>query len=131
MPPTPAANFINSSASLKDADNTLDTALQAEKDRALAAESAIDSRLTNIEGQAGGNIGDLSTLNTDTKDTLVNAVNEVHDDVVAEKTRAEGVEATLDSDIQAEAAARAAQDDVIEASLGLEADGSFDGNGLN
>ena len=46
-----AANFINS-ASLKDADNTLDTALQTEKDRALAAESAIDSRLTNIEGQA-------------------------------------------------------------------------------
>ena len=39
--------------------------------------------------------------------------------MVAEKTRAEGVEATLDSDIQTEAAARAAQDDVIEASLGL------------
>lgn len=122
------ANFINDATSLKNSDDKLDTALQAEKDRALAAESAIDGRLSNIESQAGGNIGDLATLNTDVKDTLVNAVNEVHDDVVTEKTRAEGVEAGLDSDIQAEAAARSAQDDVIEASVGLEADGSFDGS---
>ena len=120
-----ATNFINAATSLKESDDLLDAALQAEKDRALAAESAIDTRLSSVESQAGGNIGDLSTLNTDAKDTLVNAINETHDDVVTEKLRAEGVEATLDADILAEVAAREAQDDVIEASLGLAADGSI------
>jgi hypothetical protein len=120
-----AANYINASTTLKEADDHLDTSLKTEADRAIAAEAGLDGRLSTIESQAGGNIGDLSTLHTDAKDTLVASANEIHDDVVTEKTRAEGVEATLDSNIQAEAAARAAQDDVIEASLGLEADGSI------
>ena len=120
-----AANYINAATTLKEADDQLDGALKTEADRAIAAESALDGRLSNIEGQTDGSIGDLSTLHTETKETLVASINEVHDDVVAEKTRAEGIEAGLDSDIQTEAVARAAQDDLIEAAVGLNADGSF------
>ena len=120
-----AGNFINAATSLKDADDKLDTALQAEKDRALAAESAIDTRLGTIETQAGGNIGDLSTLATVEKSTLVGAINEVHTDVDTEKARAEGVEATLDSNLSQEIADRAAQDNVIEGAVGLNTDGTY------
>lgn len=124
-----AANFISAASSLRDADLKLDTSLQTEKDRALAAESALDGRISAVEGAAGGGkIGDLTTLHTDAKDSLVNATNEVHDDVVTEKTRAEGAEATLDAKINQAIADRKAQDDVIEASIGLNSDGTFDGS---
>lgn len=120
-----AANFISSATSLKDADDKLDGALQTEKDRALSAESAIDTRLSTIETQAGGNIGDMSTLNTSAQDTLVNAVNEVHSDVDTEKLRAEAVEAGLDSRLTQETASRSAQDNIIEGAVGLNLDGSY------
>ena len=124
-----AANFIAAATSLKDADNKLDTALQTEKDRALAAESAMDTRLSSVESQAGGNIGDLSTLNTSAQDTLVNAINEVHTDVDTEKARAEGIEATLDSRLTQEVADRAAQDNIIEGAVGLNLDGTYAAHG--
>lgn len=120
-----AGNFIDAATSLKDADDKLDTALQTEKDRALSAESAIDTRLSTIETQAGGNIGDMSTLNTAAQDTLVNALNEVHTDVDTEKARAEGIEAGIDSRLTQEVADRAAQDNIIEGAVGLNLDGTY------
>ncbi len=120
-----AGNFVAAATSLKDADDKLDTALQTEKDRAIAAESAIDGRLSTIESQAGGNIGVMSTLNTVAQDTLVNAVNEVHTDVDAEKVRAETEEANLDGRINQEVSERVAQDNLIEGSIGLNLDGTY------
>ena len=124
-----ASSFINAATSLKNADDVLDAALQTEKDRALAAEAGLDGRLSDVETQASGNIGDMATLKTDAKDTLVSAANELHDEIVAEKTRAEGVEAGLDSDIQTEIAARVAQDNVIEGAVGLNTDGTYAAHG--
>lgn len=122
------ANFINAASSLKDADDTLDTSLQTEKDRALAAESALDGRISTVEGQVNGNIGDLTTLATADQTNLVASINEVHGDVDTEAARAQAAEGTLDTKINATTAtANQNQTDLAAtiSSVGLGTGGAF------
>jgi len=72
------ANYIASATTLKGADEALDAAVKAEVDRSTAEDDAIKLRVDALEGQdAGNNMGDLSTLQTDEKGSLVGAINEV------------------------------------------------------
>ena len=139
-----------------DADNTLQSNIDSEVERAQAAEKAnadaiakevqdrtdadavLDAKITNLEDQVDGKIGDLSTLTTDAKDNLVNAINEVDGNVDAEVVRAQAAEKAnsdainnevvraqgVEANIQAEL-------DAVETSVGLGEDGSFtaDANG--
>jgi hypothetical protein len=103
-------------------------AIAAEAAARQAADEAFDGRLTSVEGQVNGKIGDLNNLNTSFKGNLVGAVNEVYaninnevaraqaaeqalaGDIDAETTRAQAAESALSADIASEAAARAAGD---------------------
>lgn len=104
------------------------TAISTETSARVGGDDALDTRLTTVEVAVNGKIGNLSTLHTDVKDTLVAAINEVQDEVVTEAgrasaaevvlgtavsteaTRAQGVEAGLQTSIETEAAARVAGD---------------------
>ena len=48
-----------------------------------AFDTEVSNRLQVVEDQVNGKIGDLATLHTDAKDSLVNAINEVQDELVA------------------------------------------------
>ncbi len=50
-----------------------------------AFETSVSSRLTTLEGQVNGKIGDLTTLVTEDKSNLVGAINELHADAVADR----------------------------------------------
>ena len=45
----------------------------------------VSSRLSTLEGQVNGKIGDLTTLATEEKSNLVGAINELHADAVADR----------------------------------------------
>ena len=104
---------------------------QAVSDEAAAraaADTVLDGRVTTVEGQVNGKIGNLSSLNTSDKSTLVAAINEVNtglsneaaraaaaeqavaDDLADEVTRAQDAEQGLADDISSEATTRAAAD---------------------
>lgn len=51
-----------------------------------AVETALDARLTTVESQVNGKIGELTDLHTTEKGTVVGAVNEVQDELDAYKT---------------------------------------------
>jgi len=97
------ANYIASAESLNDADVKLDASLKSEETARTDADTALDTRVTTVENQVNGKIGDLSTLTTDEKDTLVGSVNEVDAHVDAAQ----------------------AELDVTQTGAGLAADGSF------
>ena len=103
-----ASNYIKTATSLKVADNQLDSALKATNDALVqesadrvAGDDALDGRLTTVEGQVNGKIGDLTTLTTDAKDSLVLAINEVDANTDAEKVRAQSAEAAIQGTITA------------------------------
>ena len=50
-----------------------------------AFDTEVSSRLTTLEGQVNGKIGDLTTLVTEEKSNLVGAINELHADAVADR----------------------------------------------
>lgn len=75
----------------------------AEAATRAAADTALDNRVTTLEGQVNGKIGDLNNLNTSFKGNLVGAINEVNTNVSNEAARAAAAEAGLSSDIAAEA----------------------------
>jgi hypothetical protein len=111
----PVSLTTDAKGNLVAAINELDAHVDAEVARATAAETALDDRVTTVEGQVNGKIGDLTTLHTDEKGTIVGALNEVQDEldaevaartsaVAAEKTRAEAAEAQLTTDLAAEVA---------------------------
>jgi len=103
-------------------------AVTAEAQARADADTALDSRVTTVEGQVNGKIGNLSSLNTSDKSTLVAAINEVNtglsneaaraaaaeqavaDDLADEVTRAQDAEQGLADDISSEATTRAAAD---------------------
>lgn len=67
-------------------DNTAVRAdLQAEVTRATGAEGALDTRIVQLEAKATGAVGNLADLHTDAKENVVAAINEVQDEVEAEK----------------------------------------------
>jgi uncharacterized protein YicC (UPF0701 family) len=136
-PPT-GSNYLKGTVSLKGADYIFDAAIKINAD-AIAAESAareaavaneaslrtdadvaLDSRVTTIEGQVNNKIGDLSTLTTTDKSTLVAAVNEVNNKVAAETTRATAAEAALASDLAAEISRAQAAEAALTSDLTTE-----------
>jgi len=70
-------NYISDATSLADADNKLDAKIKSEEDR-----------LTNEITTRSNNEGDLDNLTTDTKDSLVAAINEVDSNADASVKRA-------------------------------------------
>ena len=113
--------------------------LAAETAAREAADTALDGRVSTVEGQVNGKIGDLTSLTTDAKSTIVAAVNEVDahvdseaaraqaaeaqltTDLLAEISRAQAAEAQLTTDLGAEAAARQAADATLTTNLAAEA----------
>ena len=73
---------------------------------AIAGDTGLDNRLTTVEGQVNGKIGDLSTLSTVDKSSIVNAVIEVNTNVSIEKSRSIAAEGVLTADLAAEVLAR-------------------------
>lgn len=97
--------------------------VDAEEARALAAESALDARLTTEEGNVDSLqtfTGEGTALDTAASD-LAAAINEVHGDVDAEAARATAAEATLTSDLAAEVSRATAAEAANAADIATEA----------
>ena len=75
------------------AEGDLDTKITTETTRATTAEQSLSSEIVALNNRVGLN----GNLVTDAKDTIVKAINEVHQDVIDEVNRAKEVEGTLDS----------------------------------
>jgi len=100
------------------------TAVLNESIDRIAGDTGLDNRLTTVEGQVNGKIGDLSTLTTVDKSSLVNSVIEVNTNVSIEKSRAiaaETAEATTARAAEAAELARAtAAEGVLRTDLATE-----------
>lgn len=108
------------------------TAVTDESIARIAGDDGLDTRLTTVEGQVNGKIGDLTTLTTVDKSSVVNAVIEVNTNVSIEKSRAiaaELAEATtaraaelvLTTDLATEVAARGTADALIRSDYNAKA----------
>ena len=82
-----------------------------------AADTALDGRVSTVEGQVNGKIGDLTTLTTDAKSTIVGAVNELDAHVDAEVARAQAAEQQLTKDLLAEISRAKAAETALSASV--------------
>ena len=82
-----------------------------------AADTALDGRVSTVEGQVNGKIGDLTTLTTDAKSTIVGAVNELDAHVDAEVARAQAAEQQLTKDLLAEISRAQAAETALAASV--------------
>ena len=78
---TETANYISDATNLNDADIKLDSALKSEETARISADTTLDNRVTTVETQINGKIGDLTTLTTEEKGTIVDAINEVHSEI--------------------------------------------------
>ena len=63
--------------------------------------TALDDRVIEVEGQVNGKIGTLTSLTTDAKDSLVNAINEVDAHTDAEVIRATNAELAIKNSVNA------------------------------
>jgi hypothetical protein len=99
--PNATANYITTASSLMDADNKLDVALKLEETNRVADVTGLDTRVTTVETQVNGKIGDLTTLTTDAKTSLVAAINEVDANVAAEATARAVADTAIRSDYNA------------------------------
>ena len=118
------ANYIAAATSLKDADEKLDAQVKVNADGLAQeivdrtdADTALDGRLTTVEDQVNGKIGDLTTLATDEKSSLVAAINEVQ----TELDNADSAINDAVSGVQAEL-------DATQAGAGLGTDGAYTAN---
>src|SRR5574344_1177168 len=102
------------------AEAALTNALSTETASRISADSALDTRVTAVESQVNGKIGDLTNLTTDAKDTIVEAVNEIDANIDAEVTRATAAEAALTNALSTETTARIAGDDVLTTAINAE-----------
>ena len=79
----------------------------AEETARIAGDDALDARVTTVEEQVNGKIGELSTLTNTDNDTglvaenIVDAINDVDADLSAEVSRATGAEAAISGVITA------------------------------
>jgi len=74
-----------------------DAQVAGEKSDREAADDALDKRLTKVENQTNGKIGDLNNLTTDDKNNLVAAINEVDANADAVQTQANDIQNELDT----------------------------------
>lgn len=109
-------------------------AVSGEAATRAAADAELDARISEVEGLATGNVGNLSMLTTDAKTDVVSAINEVdaHADAAAsaaqaaasaaaaEATRAMAAESELAADLAAETSARASGDATNAAGISAE-----------
>ena len=82
--------------------STLEEGLAQEIIDRTAADSALDQRVLTVEQQTNGKIGNLESLTTDNKSTLVGAINEVDSQLNAEVVRATAAELTLTENLASE-----------------------------
>lgn len=80
----------------KTIEQAIEDAVDVEKNRAMAVESGLDTRL----GTAETSIGTLSTLTTDVKNNLVDAINEVDAHADTAQTTADSALAKADTAVQ-------------------------------
>ena len=97
--------------------NELDADLAAEATARADADSALDTRVSTVEGQVNGKIGDLSTLTTSAKGTIVAAVNELDADLAAEANARSAADTGLQAAIDAEANARSTADSALKTAI--------------
>jgi hypothetical protein len=93
--------------------STLESGLAAELVTRAAADTALDTRVTTVEGQVNGKIGDLTALTTSEKGTIVGSINSLKSDLTTEASARSTADTTLQSNIDAEVAARTAADTAI------------------
>jgi len=125
--------YLTTATSIKDVNNKLDAQIKTNTDGLAqevtdrgTADTALDTRISDLETAVGSNIGDLSTLTTDANDTLVNAINEVdsHADINASDLATEITNrANADTNIQAEL-------DSTQTGAGLATDGAYNADTL-
>lgn len=84
------------------------------------ADAALDARVTTVEGQVNGKIGNLATLHTTKQSSLVEAINEVQDEIEAEVVRAQAAEATLTTSLGTETARAQSAEATLTANLASE-----------
>ena len=102
------------------AEAALTNALNIETAARIAGDSSLDTRVTAVESQVNGKIGDLTNLTTDAKDTIVEAVNEIDANIDAEVARATAAESALTNALSTETTARIAGDDVLTTAINAE-----------
>ena len=102
------------------AEAALTNALSTETASRISADSALDTRVTAVESQVNGKIGDLTSLTTDAKDTIVAAVNEIDANIDAEVVRATAAESALTNALNTEIAARIAGDAALTTAINDE-----------
>jgi hypothetical protein len=95
-------------------------AVSTEETARIAGDNALDGRLTTVEGQVNGKIGNLATLHTTDQSSLVNAINEVQDELDAEVARAQAAELVLTNDLASEVARAQAAELVLTNDLASE-----------
>src|SRR5574344_2170149 len=115
-----ASDITAETTRAKAAEAALTNALSTETVARTTADSALDTRVTAVESQVNGKIGDLTSLTTDAKDTIVAAVNEIDANIDAEVVRATAAEATLTNALNTETASRIAGDDALTTAINDE-----------
>jgi hypothetical protein len=97
------------------------SAVTAESVSRVAGDAGLNTRLTTVEGQVNGKIGDLATLNTTSKVSIVEALNEVDANVSIERSRAIAAEGVLSTAVAFEANRADAAEVTLTANLAAEA----------
>jgi hypothetical protein len=77
----------------------MENAVSDEETRATTAEDGLDGRITTLEGQVNGKIGNLASLNTTEKGTIVGSINEIVQSVADEASARELADGTLQTNI--------------------------------
>ena len=99
------------------AEAALTNALNIETAARIAGDSSLDTRVTAVESQVNGKIGDLTNLTTDAKDTIVAAVNEIDANINAEVARATAAESALNNTLTTAINAEVTRATAAEAAL--------------
>lgn len=107
-------NYLNAATSIKDGVTALDTQLASEASTRSSADTTLQNNINTEASTRATNDGDLGTLVTTVKTSLVAAINEVDG---AYKT----ADGALQTNIDAEASTRATNDTTLQTNINTEA----------